>query len=162
MQLQRQESHHFINVKNSIFFWQDLAANGTNIEVAEAAKAHLDSYRYKRHFNYILISNSLKFELFEVQLNWGFIISHHYSMKYLLPSNIFYPLYFAPRLLSQTKRWSLYLITRQPVRSSALYTTPICFSLSVMIFFPPFYFSRRLSTWWSVVTTSSPARDDPF
>ena len=67
MQLQRQESHHFINVKNCIFFWQDLAANGTNIEVAEAAKAHLESYRYKRHFNYILISNSLKFELFEVQ-----------------------------------------------------------------------------------------------
>ena len=40
-----------INVNNSIFFWQDLAANGTNAVVAEAAKAHLDSYRYmcKRH-----------------------------------------------------------------------------------------------------------------
>ena len=131
-------------MKNCIFFWQDLAANGTNIEVAEAAKAHLDSYRYKRHFNYILISNSLKFELFEVQLNWGFIISHHCSMKYFLPSNMFYPLYFAPRLLSQTKRWSQYLITRQPIRSSALYTTPICFSLcvdcpsSVLLFTPAF------------------------
>lgn len=43
----QQETCHFFNVNNSTFFWQDLAANGTNVEVTEAAKAHLDSYRYK-------------------------------------------------------------------------------------------------------------------
>ena len=55
----QQETCHFFNVNNSIFFWQDLAANGTNLEVTEAAKAHLDSYRYKPPI-YAPISNTCK------------------------------------------------------------------------------------------------------
>ena len=37
-------------LNNFILYLQDLAANGTNVEVTEAAKSHLDSYRYERHF----------------------------------------------------------------------------------------------------------------